>query len=189
MRLFVAVEISDEAREIAAGVVERLRVELGAKVSARWIDPGSMHLTVRFIGFVPDERVTAVLTALQPPLPVAPFDVSFSSCGVFPPSGVPRVIWIGLGQGRASLAAMHDEFNRRLHPLGFEPEARSFNPHLTVARVKQAPASVRRAIVETYVKPVQSHVAKATVFQSVVTRQGSRYQRVAEVGCLPSTAC
>lgn len=189
MRLFVAVEISDEARRIATGVAERLRRKLGSSVSARWVDPDSMHLTVRFVGFVADDRVPAVVTALQPALPVAPFEIVFCSCGVFPPSGGPRVIWIGLRKGLESLAAMHDEFNRRLRPLGFEPELRSFNAHLTLARVKHAPASVRRTIAESAVGPMRSQVTKATVFESVLTRQGARYQRVAEVNCLPSTAC
>jgi RNA 2',3'-cyclic 3'-phosphodiesterase len=189
MRLFVAVEISDEARRVAAGVAERIRQKLGAGAVARWVDPDSMHLTVRFVGFVPDERVPAVMTALHPPLPVAPFEIVFGSCGVFPASGAPRVIWIGLRQGRASLAAMHDEFNRRLRPLGFEPESRSFSAHLTIARVKQAPAAVRRTIAETTVGPMRCPVTKATVFESILSRQGARYQRVAEVNCLPSTAC
>lgn len=187
MRLFVAVEISGQARQAAADVAGRLRRGLGRAVSARWIEPANMHLTVRFIGHVADERVPRVVEALQPPVSVAPFAVALGSCGVFPRSGGPRVIWIGLRHGLEPLAAMHDEFNRRLRPLGFEPEDRRFSAHLTLARVKEAHASVRQVITETPVPPAAWQVAAATVFQSLVSSRGARYEPLIRVACQSKT--
>ena len=189
MRLFVAVAISDEARDEAVRVTEHLRREFGSGVAARWVEPDNLHLTVRFIGDVADRDVPAVLTALQRPVPIEPFEIVFGTCGVFPPGGPPRVIWIGLRQGLEPLTRMHEEFNRRLQPLGFIAEKRAFSAHLTLARVKISTAAVRRTVGETAVRAICSEVTRATVFRSAPSPQGARYSRLLEVDCLPSTAC
>ena len=182
MRLFVAVEISDEAREAAAHLAEQLRCGLGDAVTVRWTPPENAHLTVRFIGHVADERLREVLDVLSPPLPLAPYDVVLGGCGVFPRSGPPRVIWIGLKEGLPGLAAMHEEFNRRLAALGFEPETRPFSAHLTLARVKAASGpAVRRAVISASVPSVLSRVSGATVFESVLSPRGPRYRPILRV--------
>src|SRR5687767_11362668 len=187
MRLFVAVELDRATRDAAGRVVEELRRRLDPRVSARWVGVDKIHLTVRFIGHVDDERVSAVLEALRPPLPIVPFDVMLGECGVFPRSGPPRVLWIGLRDGRPSLQAMHDEFNRRLLPLGFAPEDRPFSAHLTLARVKDAPRDAARAlreiVVAVQVPSDRCHVNAATVFQSSLSPTGSTYTRLRTVPC------
>jgi 2'-5' RNA ligase len=185
MRLFVAVEIDDRVRRLAGATAETLRVEIGPALKARWVPPENLHFTVRFIGHVDDSRAPALIEALIPTLEVPPFDVELGGCGVFPPSGPPRVLWIGLTQGLASLALMHDAFNERLRPLGFEPETRPFSAHLTLARIKEAPKGagriVRDALAHIALPLMRSHVTRATVFQSHLSSRGPRYEPVAFV--------
>jgi len=185
MRLFVGVEIDDAARRVAEETSEALRRAVGARLRASWIPPANMHRTVRFIGHVPEERVAAVLAALATPLRMARFDVELGGCGAFPPAGTPRVIWIGLTQGLSSLSAMHDEFDRRLAPLGFEAERRPFSAHLTLARVKDAPrgsaALVRDALRDVSVTHVRWSVERATVFRSHLSPRGARYEALGRV--------
>ena len=187
MRLFVAVEPDEGVRSAAADAAREFQRRLGAKLRARWVSPEKMHLTVRFIGRVDDTRVGAILDALRPPLPISPFDIELGGCGAFPPTGPPRALWIGLSAGMAPLAAMHDEFDSRLGPLGYEPEDRPFNVHLTLARVKDAPrgsAAVAREAVRAIV-PARSRcrVTHATVFQSVPSPNGSSYRPLLSVLC------
>jgi 2'-5' RNA ligase len=183
MRLFVAVEIDDHVRRVAAATAETLRVEIGPAVKARWVPPDNLHLTVRFIGHVDDSRAPAVIEALIPTLELPPFDIEFGGCGVFPPSGPPRVLWIGLTQGLPSLASMHDAFNDRLRRLGYEPEDRPFSAHLTLARIKEAPKGagriVRDALTQVALPLTQSRVTRATVFRSHLSPRGPRYEPVA----------
>lgn len=183
MRLFVAVEISGEARAAAARVAGQLQRELGRTLVARWVEAENLHLTVRFIGHVADEQAPAVLDALRPPLPLPPFDLVLGSPGAFPRSGPPRVIWIGLAEGLEPLAAMHHELNRRLAPLGLPPEDRPFSAHLTLARVKEGSGATRRAIAAATAEPVRSHVTHATVFQSLLSPRGARYEAMLHVAC------
>jgi 2'-5' RNA ligase len=185
MRLFVAVDLDDSARRAAEETAEALRRAIGPALPARWIPARNMHLTVRFIGHVADDRAPAVLAALAPALPIAPFDIEFGGCGAFPPRGAPRVIWIGLAQGLPSLSAMHDELDRRLAPLGFSAEQRAFSAHLTLARVTSArgasSAIVRAAFRDAIVSPARWRVDRATIFQSHLSPRGPRYEAVGHV--------
>ena len=189
MRLFVAVELDDSVRSAAGEVARQLQKGIGDTLKPKWVSPQNMHLTVRFIGQVIDERVPSVLAALEPPLSIASFDVAVGACGVFPPQGRARVLWIGLNEGLASLRAMHEAFNRRLLPVGFEPEARPFSAHLTLARIKDAPgassAAIREAIRHIRPAPARSHVTEAVVFDSRTSPQGSTYTPLLRVPLRP----
>ena len=177
MRLFVAVEISDEMRRVAARTAETIRRTLGQGIEARWVDPQKMHLTVRFIGHVGDDRVPGLLKILVEPVSIAPFVISLGGCGVFPSSGGIRVVWIGLRTGLPSLIAMHDEYNQRLAPFGFEPETRPYSAHLTLARVHGRCASGKRAVIkDVAVDASASEVHRATIFRSHMSSAGSWYE-------------
>jgi 2'-5' RNA ligase len=188
MRLFVAVELDAPSRAAANQAAHELRQRVGSALRPRWVPPENMHLTVRFVGHVADDRVAPVLEALHPALAVSPFDLVLGACGVFPATGPPRVLWLGLTEGSASLQLMHDEFNRRLLPLGFESENRAFSAHLTLARIKDAPhgsrAVVREALRHVRTAPTRSRVTHATVFESRLSPNGPRYTALFQVPLL-----
>lgn len=189
MRLFVAVELSEETVRTAARISAALRRDVGSRLHATWVAPENMHLTVRFIGQVEDARARAVIDALVPPVAVPPFDVELGACGMFPPSGSPRVIWIGLTLGMLSLTAMHAEFERRLLALGFERETRPFSAHLTLARVKDAPrgaaGALRDAMQAMTPSAARSHITRATIFQSHLSSTGPHYEPMGHVPLIP----
>lgn len=190
MRLFVGVALEEHVRAAAEKASRDLQRRLDARVRAIWVATAKMHLTVRFIGQVEDSRVPRILQALEPPLPIAPFDILLGECGAFPRSGPPRVFWIDLRDGLPSLQAMHDEFNRRLSPLGFAPEERAFNAHLTLARVKDVPRdsvrATREALASLRVPPTPGRIAHATLYQSQLSPKGSTYVPLIDVLCDPS---
>ena len=182
MRLFIAVEIDDAVRRVAATAGEELRQAIGPALKARWVPPENMHLTVRFIGQVDDDRAPALIDALTRPLDVAPFDLELGGCGAFPPSGPPRVLWMGLTRGLSSLSLMHEACNQRLRPFGFEPEGRPYSAHLTLARIKDAPkgagAAAREGLRRVASHRATCHVTRATIFQSHLSPKGPRYEPV-----------
>lgn len=183
MRLFVGVELCEDARRAAELTANALRKRLGDLVTARWVPPEHLHITVRFIGQVDDDRAPALMETLGAPIAVPPFEVQLDGAGVFPPSGPPRVIWLGLAEGTQSLAAVHAELNQRLAAFGYEPEQRPFSAHLTLARVKEvrqgASTEVRRTVANFTPPPARCAVAHATLFRSHVSPAGSRYEVVA----------
>lgn len=188
MRLFVGVRLDEAVVAAAEEAAERIRKRLGTGLKVRWMAAANMHLTVRFIGNVEDVREGMVLEALRPALSLAPFEIRLGRCGVFPPGGPPRVMWIGLAFGVPSLRAMHQEFNRRLEPLGYEPERREFSAHLTLARIGDAPGragrSLRESVEAVVPSPARCTVESATVFQSRLSPKGATYLPLFDVPCM-----
>jgi 2'-5' RNA ligase len=185
MRLFVAVELADHVKRAAEATALDLQRRPGDQLRARWVPAGNMHLTVRFIGPVSDERGAAILDALRPAIETPAFDVVVDGCGVFPPHGPPRVLWIGVKEGLASLQAIHNELNLRLASLGLETEDRPFSANLTIARVKEAKpgsaAVTRQALREVRVIPTRCRVDRATVFESRLSPAGPTYSPLLDI--------
>jgi 2'-5' RNA ligase len=179
MRLFVGVELADAVRDIAAHATNELKRRLGTRLDARWVPVENMHLTVRFIGYVADESVPAVLDAMTAPLDCEPFEIELAGCGRFPPRGAPRVIWIGLTRGLQPLTALHEEFNRRLGPLGFDAETRPYSAHLTLARIKDARAAAATQIDAAFesvrIPNATQRVERLALFESRLSQKGPSY--------------
>lgn len=140
----------DVGESLAAGAAELTRA-LQARVAAQapgakvtWIPAERLHLTVRFIGEVDDRQADAVLDALAAPLAIPPFQLTLAGAGAFPKSGSPRVLWLGVTQGREPLQAAERTISARLAALGIPEEERPYSPHLTLARVRE-PARLRSA--------------------------------------------
>ncbi len=188
MRLFVGVELDDRVRAAAADLAERLRRRLQRsriRVNARWIAPENLHVTLWFIGEVNDERGAEIARALEPAFATPSFDLHVKGCGAFPPSGPPRVFWLGLASGADSVRCVYDEVKDRLAPLGFEPEKRLYSPHLTIARIKDIDRGAARRVRETLADvPADCgscRVAAVTLFRSRLSPKGASYEPLLRV--------
>lgn len=189
MRLFVAAEPSDQVRSAAEASAQRLRDRLAITKAAggiRWVPVTNMHLTVWFLGEVSDVRASAVLDALRPPLQTPAFDLHIAGFGAFPPSGPPRVLWMGVTRGLDDLARAHDEVGARLQPWGFPPEGRAYSAHLTIARVKEPPhgaarAAIRQAIAHEPADAGSCRIEALTVFRSRTSPHGAIYEPLLRV--------
>ena len=183
MRLFIGIELPDTLKKSAAAAATRVReriVRAAPKARVRWVEPAHLHITIWFLGEVPEPRVEPLVAALKKPLDTRPFTMRVAGAGAFPPSGPPRAIWLGLPTGREGLLAVHDQLRPRLSPLGFEPEKRQFSPHLTIARVKEVrppdAAAMRRALQGIDDDVGECEVLSATLFVSRPTPTGSQYE-------------
>lgn len=186
MRLFVGVEVNDEVRAQAESVAVALRRRLDTRIDARWVPLENLHLTVRFVGHVADDRVDAVLAALEAPLATRPFDIELAGCGRFPPRGAPRVLWIALARGLPALTELHQQFDDRLLGFGYAPEDRPFSAHLTLARIKEARGADARLVDEAFAHVVSGSVVqtieRVTVFESRLSPKGPHYSPLRRIG-------
>jgi 2'-5' RNA ligase len=139
LRAFVAVEIPPEL----AAALGALQAELAARrVRARWVAPGNIHLTLKFLGRVPAGHAAAILAALAGAArPVAPFALRAAGVGVFPDLRRPRVLWAGVAGETAALAGLHQRVEEALAALAFPREARRFRGHLTIGRFPEGAAA------------------------------------------------
>jgi 2'-5' RNA ligase len=188
MRLFVGVELDEAVRAAAAETADRLRARLnrsGTDVSARWVHPANLHITLWFIGEVADERAAEVKAALQPRFATPAFEMSVRGLGAFPGSGPPRVFWLGIASGEQALGRLYGEVRDRLVRLGFEEEKRPYSAHLTIARVKEIvrgpAAAVRDALAALPGECGSSRVDAVTLFRSRLSPKGSQYEPLLRV--------
>ena len=179
MRLFVAVEL-DEPRRLAAAraasdLVRRLSA-LGLDRAVKWVEPRHLHLTIRFIGEADESQAGRIQGALGSALLTPVFELALGGVGVFPPGGSPRVLWLGVVQGAAALADLHDEVEGRLQAIGEPPEGRGFSAHLTLARFKDLDrargGSVRSALREAHFEAGPCRIEAITLFQSRLAPNG-----------------
>ncbi len=109
-------------------------------------DAQPSHVTLEFLGDVPEARAGEIAAALaDAAADVPPFDVAVSGVGAFPSTVNPRVVYVGVSVGGASLVALARAVGEALRPLGFAPELRPFVPHVTLLRVR-SPSHLRRAL-------------------------------------------
>lgn len=147
LRLFVAVELPEEMRRAVTDQMEALRGRIKSQ-ALRWVRPEGVHITLSFLGSVPKGRVPAIVDALHEAIrDVRPFELAPLGVGSFGGRARMRVVWLGVGGHEEALAALAKRVQEALEPLGFQPEARAFNAHLTLARVREdAPREERERI-------------------------------------------
>ena len=134
IRSFIAIELPEETLQNLAAIQEQLK---GSRARVRWVKPGSIHLTLKFLGNISPVQVDEIAAAAaqvivdEPPVTLCP-----AGLGAFPSNRKPRVIWVGLRGEVERLVNIQAGLERALEPLGFAQEGRGFRPHLTIGRVK-----------------------------------------------------
>jgi 2'-5' RNA ligase len=177
-RIFVAVDISDRARQRTADYISELR-ETRSLGGISWVNADKLHLTLRFIGNCNDDELEKVISSAQSVAQDSgPLTLSISGTGVFPNAKRPRVLWLGIGGEVDKIVKMVDLFNQAYGSAG---EHDVFKPHLTIARVKDA--SKAREIIDKHgnkqIEPVEFEVTEIVVYESKLDPQGSVYSAVA----------
>lgn len=129
MRIFIALDIDDAIRQRILRFLEGVH---GFAPDARWVRPESLHVTLKFIGEKPPDKVDEIKQALAA-IRGMPFDLIFRGFGFFPTSKAARVFWIGIQSG-PTLAALAAAIDVATSSLGIPKEDHPFNPHLTLAR-------------------------------------------------------
>ena len=146
IRAFIAIDLPPAVKAALADVAATLagRVPRGAVGTAavRWVRPEQMHLTLRFLGDTPTDKLPHLAAALDAlAAGHAPFTMHLTNVGCFPNARRPRVVWVGLGGEEAKLLALVTALEAALRPLGWPPEDKPFRAHLTLGRVKDERAA------------------------------------------------
>lgn len=168
MRLFIAVAADDEIKSAAAEAVARLRRAGG---SFRWVDPRDMHVTLRFFGATPEERLPEIRELMaRAAAKLAPFEVVYGGAGAFDSPEESRVVWIGVSEGAAGL--------ERAAALVEREEERPYTPHMTLGRNREkvAPVSFVAALKAEPVLSLRRPVTKLSLYASKPAPFGHAYE-------------
>ena len=136
LRSFIAIDCPGSVKESLCQVQQELREVLeGWKLS--WTRPEGIHLTLKFLGEVEEERLPLIAEALERAVAgTPPLQVRVRGVGVFPHLRSPRVVWVGMQTASEGLIHLQRRIEEVLVPLGFTTESRPFHPHLTLGRFK-----------------------------------------------------
>jgi RNA 2',3'-cyclic 3'-phosphodiesterase len=180
MRAFLAIAVNDAVRAELA----RMQQTLGrTPAKVKWVEPANLHLTMQFLGEIDTAQADAVAAAMAGAAEgFEPFACRIEGLGCFPPNGLPRVVWAGVGQGAEAILRLHAALEQRLVPLGFEAERR-FVPHVTLGRVKSPRGAGELAAAVERQRPAAfgaCRVEAVMLYRSELTPQGAVYHKVAK---------
>ncbi len=194
IRSFIAVKLNSEIKSKLASIQDELKKCEG---DVKWVKADNIHITLKFLGYVlqsqlkdifkaTDESITAEgSTASKAALfhrgsrnGIRPFTLSFSGLGAFPKPKNPRVIWVGVKEGKEEIVRISQNLEEILSRCGFEKEERPFHPHLTLGRVKSPKNR------DSLIKAIESEkgysaglmeVEEVVVMQSLLKPEGAEY--------------
>jgi 2'-5' RNA ligase len=178
VRLFVALEIPSEVRENLAALVETLRA---ISKEPRWIRPENLHVTLKFLGEVPEMKLDAVRAALAETRSEQPVKLEFRGLGFFPNEKHPRVFWAGI-EASPNLVKLAGDIDAAMEKLGVQREQRPFSPHLTLARFERQgmPQKLRIAIAENAQREFGTlQTNESLLIQSKLKPSGAEYTTLA----------
>lgn len=177
VRAFLAVDVASTARAALTALQNELQPSGG---SWRWVPPENLHLTVRFVGAVEPAALDALSATLRRAVDgCRPFRYRLSGGGAFPSSRRARVVWVGVSPVPDELTHLHGVVEHAVREHGFAAEARGFNPHLTVARVKVPDESVALLIKTLRGSELgETAVSELVLFESELSSGGARYRAV-----------
>jgi RNA 2',3'-cyclic 3'-phosphodiesterase len=177
VRLFIALNFPDPVRRDLWDAIEPLR---DAPLPVKWVRPEGIHLTLKFLGPVPDPREPELRAALSPAARgIRPLPLAIGGFGAFPHGRAPRVIWAGL-EALPALELLQHQVEREFAPLGFPTEARAFHPHVTLGRAARDARASEFAGLEPVLAGLHFEatavVETVDLMQSVLQSGGATYQ-------------
>ena len=183
VRSFIAIELTDELK---LGLTQlEAQLKLGKQSWVKWVDPYSIHLTLKFLGNVAVDRIDEITRAVEEAVQgIPPFHLEVKGLGVFPSLRRVQVAWVGIGGEVDKLGKVQQRIESNLAHLGFAAESRAFVPHLTLARVRNQATSEERQkfgelIASTRFEAVYSiKVDNICLMKSQLTREGAIYSRI-----------
>ncbi|MGC2203407.1 MAG: RNA 2',3'-cyclic phosphodiesterase [Stellaceae bacterium] len=173
LRLFVGISFPPELKL-------QLSLLCSGVTGTKWVDPGNLHLTLRFIGEVSEDSAADVDDALSR-LSARRFTLQIAGTGVFGAGDKPRSLWAGV-ERTSELAGLRHKVEQALIRVGLPPEPRKFAPHVTLARLRDPPLDKLRdfltASAQFRAEPLQ--VERFSLIASFQTKAGSVYEDQAD---------
>jgi 2'-5' RNA ligase len=187
IRSFIAIELPDELK---LGLVQlQARLKLGEQPWVKWVEPYSIHLTLKFLGSIAVDRVGEITRAVEEATQgIPPFHLEVKGLGVFPNLRRVQVAWVGISGEVDKLGQLQQGIESNLARQGFAPESRPFTPHLTLARLRDRASLEERQrfgqlIVGTKFEAVYAiEVDTVSLMRSQLTSEGAIYSRIRLVG-------
>lgn len=181
-RIFIAIDISEEARNKAFAHIDKLRSEF-PRLRVGWERPGKLHLTAKFVGDIDYAKLSGLDEAITDAANrIPPFKLKIDDCGAFPAVKKARVLWLGVEDPQGGFQRLYDAIETVCEKIGLARGTRNFKPHLTIARLREPEKSgvlVERHL-RTNFEPVEFEAAEIVIYESRLQPAGSIYSVVSK---------
>jgi 2'-5' RNA ligase len=182
MRCFIAIDIDEEIKSGLALLQKQIADEAGLKKGAvKWVDTKTMHLTLKFLGEIKDAQAVEVCELVkQAAGENKAFDLVVESVGSFGGRSA-RILWVGANDENDNLLSLQNDIEEKLASAGWPKEARNFQGHLTLCRIKDVKAGRKLAdIAQNYenVKIGSVLIDSVSVYQSELRPDGPVYTKL-----------
>ncbi|MCH7552529.1 MAG: RNA 2',3'-cyclic phosphodiesterase [Chloroflexi bacterium] len=185
VRAFVAIELGHHLKTALADAQRRLAK--AADLPVRWVRPESIHLTLQFLGDVGEESLDDITQALALAAESSqPFTIGLGEFGAFPSMKRARVLWIRVTGDEAALQTIRGSIANALARVGFQPEDRAFQAHLTLGRTRGAPLAVPpEAILDVRIANLaeapHQRITHLSLMRSMLKPDGAVYTRLRSI--------
>ena len=186
VRSFIAIELPDELKLGLAQLEAQLKMSRQPWV--KWVDPYSIHLTLKFLGSVNVDRINEITKVMEESVQgIPPLHLEVKDLGVFPSLSRVQVAWVGVSGEVDKLSQLQQHLETNLARLGFAPESRPFTPHLTLARLRNQASldeqqKFGQLIANTRFEATYTiKVDAISLIKSQLTREGAIYSRISLV--------
>lgn len=185
LRLFIAIHLPDEIKQNLEKIQSLLKS--GTTAPVKWVNPGDMHLTLKFLGDTESEKIAGISSALrEAAVGISHFRLEVKNLGVFPNTRNTQVAWAGFDGELEQLNRLQENLETGLEKLGLAREKRRFSPHLTLARVRdrvipEDRERFGRLVTGTSIRSLSFTADSVHLIQSQLTGQGPIYTRLDSV--------
>ena len=187
VRSFIAIELPDELKVGLSQLQDRLKLD--KQLSVKWVDPYSIHLTLKFLGNIAVDRISGITRVMEEAAQgISPFHLEVKELGAFPNLKRVQVVWVGISGEVDKLGQLQQRIESNLVRLGFTPESRPFTPHLTLARLRDRVSLDERERLGQLITSTRFEatytikVDAINLMRSKLTREGAIYSRLSSVG-------
>ncbi len=183
MRLFTAIDLSDEVR----ANIEELQARLKPTAPIQWSPSSNLHITTKFIGAWPEARLEELQASLRAIPPVGPIEIRMRGVGWFAKGGTPHSFYVG-AEAPPALYVLAKATDQAANALGVELESKPYTPHLTLARIRgQQPLDALRQAVKE-LEPLELGSFSASRYHLYVSepaQRGTIYTKLADFSLIP----
>lgn len=187
VRSFIAIELPEEVK---AGLSQlQSCLKSGTRTYVKWVDPNSIHLTLKFLGNIAANKIGDITRAMETAVQgVPPFQLELKDLGVFPNLKRVQVAWVGLIGEIDKLKLLQQRIESELAPLGFAPENQPFTAHLTLARLRESASPRERQEFGQLFTSAKLEVTRPmkvdsiSLMRSQLTPGGAIYSQISAVG-------
>lgn len=180
MRTFIAIELDKEIKKALSKIQDELKT---TQADVKWVEPENIHLTIKFLGEVEENkipRISQILKALSSQ--TKPFTIALSELGAFPGLKYPRVVWIGIAEGKTELSKLAELIENVLVQVKFPKEKRGFSAHFTLGRFRSNKNKyvLCEKLNTIQVPGLRQEIKSVALFKSTLTPKGPLYEKISE---------